>query len=202
MPRIGRIIVPNYPHYIVQKGTGGIKIFNNYGDRKFFLNILKKWLYKTSVKIWAYCLMNSHFHLLLVPLEKDNLAKCLHGLTFIYAQYFNSENKRNGRLWQNRYFSCPVDLGEHLWIAARYIERNPVRAGLVVSPEQWEWSSARYHIQDGTNIFSAGLSDWLKEEDRKDYSNFLVGGGKEEEIRKSTYSGRPFGSLEFHIRLG
>lgn len=72
--------------------------------------------------------MDNHFHLLLEPTDAEGLGKCLHGATFRYAQYFNGKYGRTGRLWGNRYFSCPIDKDAYLWAAVRYIERNPIRA--------------------------------------------------------------------------
>lgn len=201
MPRIARVIVPGYPHHIVQKGTGGTKIFCDDKDRTFFLKQLMEWSVRTMVKVWAYCLMATHFHLLLVPSDKESLGRCMHGLTTVYAQSFNPKYERKGRLWQNRYFSCPVDFGEHLWTAARYIERNPVRAKLIVTPEEWEWSSARFHVQGTKDRFGATLSEWLEEKDMREYSIFLKGEGREDDVRKATSTGRPFGDLAFYHKL-
>lgn len=201
MPRIARVIVPNYPHHVVQRGTNGERIFCDDRDRIFFLSNLKKLLHKTKVKILAYCLMINHFHLLLIPPDKNSLSKCIHGLTFIHAQVFNSKYDRKGRLWQNRYFSCPVDFGEHLWTVARYIERNPVRAKLIQKPDEWKWSSARFHIHGVRDKFEETLSELFEEKDRKEYSIFLGVEGGEEEVRKATSTGRPFGDLSFYERL-
>lgn len=196
MPRIARVVAPNYPHHITQRGTNKADIFVDKEDRKYFLYCLKEYADKTSTKIWAYCLMSNHFHLLLVPDTEEGLGKCLHGTTFRYAQYFNQKYERSGRLWQNRYFSCIVDKREYLWLVARYIERNPVRAKLTSKQEDWEWSSAKAHL-NGEKDVVLSLNGWLDETERDEYRRFAKGEAGEEEIRKATSAGRPLGNLRF-----
>jgi len=198
MPRIARVVVPNYPHHITQRGTNKTNIFIDDEDRGYFLQCLKDSAAKAETKIWAYCLMDNHFHLLLVPINEQGLGKCLHRVTFKYAQYFNQKYGRSGRLWQNRYFSCIVDKNEYLWVAARYIERNPVRAKIAKSAEDWKWSSARFHIKGGSPPV---LSNWLDKSEKAEYRRFVQNEGSEEAIRKATSNGRPLGDMKFVERL-
>jgi putative transposase len=200
MPRIARVVVLNHPHHVTQRGTNKAEIFIDDEDRKRFLQYLKDFTDKTNTRILAYCLMDNHFHLLLVPEKEGGLGKCLHGATFRYAQYFNQKHNRSGRLWQNRYFSCPIDKDEYLWYTAKYIEENPVRAGLVEKAEDWEWSSARVHIK-GVRDDTLNISDWLDKEEREKYIRFKIEKGKQNEIRKATSTGRPLGSAGFYERL-
>src|SRR4030067_3249706 len=144
MPRIARVVVPNYPHHVTQRGTNKTNIFIDDDDRGYFLQCLKESAVKTKTKIWVYCLMDNHFHLLLVPEKEQGLGKCLHGVTFKYAQYFNQKYGRSGRLWQNRYFSCIVDKNEYLWVDANNIERNTEQAKIVRRADIGEWSPAVY----------------------------------------------------------
>lgn len=200
MPRIARVVMPNYPHHVTQRGTNKAEIFTDDEDRKMFLQWLKHWTNKTNTKILAYCLMDNHFHLLLLPEKEDGLGKTLHGATFRYAQYFNQKHNRSGRLWQNRYFSCPIDKDEYLWQAARYVEENPVRAGLVEKAEDWEWSSAKANAERvGDSILS--LADWLDEREWEQYRRFRQKTGKEAEIRRATSTGRPLGNRDFHQKV-
>jgi putative transposase len=200
MPRIARVVVPDYPHHITQRGTNKMDIFLDNEDRTYFIQCVKDYLSKTQTRLWAFCLMSNHFHLLLVPEEEESLKKCLHGITFRYAQYFNLKYKRSGRLWQNRYFSCIVDKNSYLWAVARYIERNPVRAGIVAKLEDWRWSSAQAHIQSKRADFPS-LTEWLEESELESYKKFVSVNGNEEEIRKSTSTGRPLGDLDFLCRM-
>jgi putative transposase len=196
MPRIARVVVANYPHHITQRGTNRANIFHDDEDREYFLQNLNEFASKTGTKIWAYCLMDNHFHLLLEPDRNQSLGKCLHGATFRYAQYFNQKYDRSGRLWQNRYFSCPVDKEEYLWAVVRYIENNPVRAKIVDKAESWEWSSAKAHIM-GEQKETLILHEWLNETERPEYRSFIKDDGMNDEIRKATATGRPLGSMSF-----
>ncbi len=196
MPRIARVVVPKYPHHITQRGTNRTAIFLDDEDRRFFLQKLNDFAAKTKTNIWAYCLMDNHFHLLLEPTEQESLMKCLHGATFRYAQYFNLKYTRSGRLWQNRYFSCLVDKDEYLWAVVRYIEKNPVRAKIVEKAEDWKWSSAGQHIM-GTRSDSIILCKWLSKAESDKYNKFIESEESDEEIRKATMTGRPLGNSNF-----
>jgi putative transposase len=200
MPRIARIVVPKYPHHITQRGTNKSEIFIDNDDRLYFLKLLNEWLVKTKSELWAYCLMNNHFHLLIAPDSSDGLGKCLHGATFQYAQYFNNKYRRRGRFWENRYFSCPVDKDEYLWAVVKYIEMNPVRAKISQYPEEWRWSSAQKHSK-GRDNGDAKLYTWLEEQYRKEYAKMIVEEAMQEKIRKATSAGRPLFKENFLDKL-
>jgi len=177
-------------------------IFLDQQDRKFFLGCLRRWLEQTDTRVWAYCLMTNHFHLVLVPTTAEGMVRCLHGMTFRYAQYFNRRHRRSGRLWQNRYYSCPVEPGRHLWVVARYIERNPVRAGIVRSVEDWRWSSAEAHVR-GTSDGVLSEPSWLDRNEIGEYRRHLTMDEEEQEdeIRRATSTGRPWGTAGFVAKL-
>jgi putative transposase len=196
MSRIARIAAPGFPHHITQRGTNRSSIFLDDRDRTFFLSTLDHWTERSGTRVWAYCLMNNHFHLLLEPMDVEGLGRCLHGVTFLYAQYFNRKYNRTGRLWENRYFSCPVSKDTYLWAAVRYIERNPVRARMTGKAEDWRWSSAWAHI-NGMPDKSINLFEWLDKSARSEYVKFLSEDGNDVYIRKATSTGRPFGSPAF-----
>ena len=105
-----------------------------------------------------------------------------------------------GRLWQNRYYSAPLDARTHLWTVARYIERNPVRASIVLQAEDWRWSSARVHAR-GELDATISQPGWLEESDREAYRQFLNETGDESEIRCATSTGRPIGGVDFVLWL-
>ena len=200
MPRIARAVVPECPHHVTQRGSNRTDIFLDRQDREFFLQCLCKWSVETDTQVLAYCLMTNHFHLLLSPERPDGLGRCLHGITFRYAQHFNWRNGRYGRLWQNRYYSCPVDAGRHLWAVARYIEHNPVRAGIVRRAEDWPWSSAEAHTRGTRNPVLTEPS-WLARDEVSEYRRYVAATGMEDEIRRATRTGRPLGPTEFVTRL-
>jgi putative transposase len=200
MPRIPRVVIPDYPHHVTQRGSNRMEIFIDNQDREVFLSELRRWSGLTGTDVLAYCLMGNHFHLILIPHSEDGLARCLHGLTFQYAQHFNVKYARSGRLWQNRYFSCPIEPLGSSWAVMRYVERNPVRAGLVPKAEDWLWSSARAHIM-GTHDPRLSPTCVLTDEQRNEYREFMTEDSAENAIRKATTTGRPLGTPDFVMKL-
>ena len=144
MPRVARRIVPGFPHHITQRGTNRQIVFYTQQDRRVYLELLRENSRQAGVRILAYCLMVNHIHLIAIPEQSDGLAICLRRTHGRYAQYLNARRLRSGHLWQNRFYSCPMD-NAHLWIALQYVEQNPVRAGLVEAAEAFPWSSASAH---------------------------------------------------------
>ena len=203
MPRIARVVGPGLPHHITQRGNNRCQVFFDDDDRRFYLLTLVKYQRKYGLEVWAYCLMNNHVHVLGVPEREESLARCLAGVNLVYTQYVNRKQRRSGRLWQNRFFSCPVDKDEYLWPVLRYIERNPVRVGAAQTPWEYEWSSARYHVLGKPDPVVSG-PEWLMAEMRqRGYRSYLAGESEEtlKEIRQMTANGRPLGSRAFTTRL-
>ena len=198
MPRIARICAPNYPHHITQRGNNRGVVFFEDEDRKFYLEILCKYSHKWNLKIWAYCLMSNHVHILAVPGKPESLCKGIGGTNLIYTQYINRKYKQSGRLWQNRFFSTVIDKESYLWAAVRYIERNPVRAKLVAKAEDYQWSSAKGHVL-GIKDTVLSDSDWLQERERETYREFLMHGDAEFEasIKMATSAGRVLETEKF-----
>jgi putative transposase len=201
MPRTARLYLLNYPHHVTQRGVNKEQIFFDDEDYHVMLKYLKEASEKTSTEIWAYCLMPNHIHLLLVPTIEEGLGRCLHHSTFRYAQYFNKRYERTGRLWQNRYYSSIVEAETYLWAVARYIETNPLRSGLVRSPDEWRWSSASFHLNGTPDELIKKASDWLPEGFKERYREFLLDKADNTFIRKATLSCRPIGTEGFTSNL-
>ena len=146
MPRIARVVGTGLPYHVTQRGNYGQPVFDDAEDREKYLGWLRFYSRSSGLSIWAYCLMTNHVHFVAVPAEgKENaLARTFNQLHMRYAQYLNGRRKRRGHLWQGRFYSCPLD-DAHLYEAVKYVERNPVRARMVASPTDYEWSSARAH---------------------------------------------------------
>lgn len=200
MPRIARVVVAGLPHHITQRGNYQQDVFVNEEDRKQYLLWVKEYSIKHNLFILAYCLMHNHVHFIAIPNRPDSLAKTFNSAHMRYSQYFNRKLRQRGHLWQGRFYSCVLD-ESHLIVAARYIERNPVRAGLVEKPWHWPWSSALTHINEKDDgyikldylLSSVGMSytSWKDYIGYRDEKNFL------QHIRKHTLTGRPLGSAEF-----
>jgi REP-associated tyrosine transposase len=202
MPRIARAVAIQHPHHITQRGNNRTHVFFDDRDRQFYLNTLKLYSQEWELDIWAYCLMTNHVHILAVPSSDESLSRSIGRANLVYTQYTNRKYNRSGRLWQNRFFSTIVETEPYLWAVVRYIEYNPVRAGIVKNPEQYRWSSCNAHV---TGIADELLAQkgWLDEVSRKQYKDFLKTEDRETEqaIRRATSTGRPLGSEGFIKRI-
>jgi len=197
MPRIARAIAVGFPHHITQRGNNQQRVFTSKSDYKTYLSLLEKYSKKFGLEIWAYCLMPNHLHLVAVPKNPDSMSGVFHTVGTLYSQYFNHRKNRKGHVWQSMFFSCV--LGEtHLYTAVRYVEMNPVKAGIIDNPEDYRWSSAQVHVNRKLDNLLPGESYLISE--IKDWKNFLSeyeDGRIVKEIKSSTISGRPAGNKEF-----
>ena len=202
MPRIARVCAVDYPHHITQRGNNREAVFFDDEDRCFYLDTLKHYSKKLDIDIWAYCLMTNHVHILAIPRSEDALSKGMGRTNLVYTQYINRKYGRGGRLWQNRFFSTVVDEEVYLWAVVRYIELNPVHAGIASIAADYKWSSCLAHV---LGVADDLLSDnsWLDKKDMEAYKDFL----SKEDVRirdtisKATSTGRPLGGLDFIERL-
>ncbi len=146
MPRYPRQIKENWVYHVLQRGNNRQAIF--FSDKDFL--VFKEYMLMAKTKypcrIFAYALMSNHFHLLLQPLEKKNLSYFMKMLSQKYTQYINKSYSRTGGLWQGKYKFCPVAKDEHLLKCSVYIEGNPIRAGIVIDPTIYPYSSLRGKI--------------------------------------------------------
>ena len=199
MSRIARVVAVALPHHVTQRGNNRQTVFFDDDDRRFYLLTLAKYRQKYGVEVWGYCLIDNHVHVLAVPEREESLARCFAGTNLVYTQYINRKMSRSGRLWQNRFFSCPVDKDSYLWPVLGYIERNPVRAGKVRQAWQYPWSSALHHAK-GEPDFVVNEPDWFVKELRAmKYGRFLHEEPEDAvlEIRRMTATGRPLGTPAF-----
>jgi putative transposase len=172
-----------------------------------YLKLLAGYGRKHGFKVWAYCLLDNHVHLLAVSGTAAALARGIGLTNQVYTQYLNRKLCQSGRIWQNRFYLCVVENEQYLWAVARYIERNPLKVGLGRA-EDYRWSSAKAHLTGGKDPVLWALSTWLHPSKRTAYAEFLLAEDVEmdEEIRKATRTGRPFGSegfinmLEFRLK--
>jgi putative transposase len=142
---MARVVVPGLPHHVVQRGVRSLDVFFSDADRAEYLGLLADCGSRRGLVYWAWCLMSNHVHLLVVPAAADSLARTLGEAHRRYTRMVNFRQKVRGHLFQERFHSYPIQRDGHLLAAARYVERNPVRAGLVVQAEEWRWSSAAYN---------------------------------------------------------
>ena len=143
MARKPRLFAINTPYHITQRGNNKSPIFFSNVDRYFFLKTLKEAKAKHPCFIYSYCLMPNHFHLLIEPKEKEHVSLLMKLLGVKYVRYVNDVYKRTGTLWEGRFKCSLIDKELYFLACLRYIEMNPVRAGLSNAPELYRWSSYR-----------------------------------------------------------
>lgn len=147
MPRGTRLVLPNVPLHITQRGNNRQACFHTLMDYRCYLKWLGEYAEQTGCRIHAYALMTNHVHLLVSADTKTAPSAMMKALSQRYSQYFNRVYKRTGTLWEGRFRSCVVDAEDYLLACMRYIELNPVRAGMVKHPADYLWSSYRANAQ-------------------------------------------------------
>ena len=147
MPRQARIILKNTPHHVVQRGHNREAVFVEDADYRYYINTLKEWKEELNIKVYGYCLMTNHVHLIIDPCEGEaNLGKLMKRLAGRQTRYVNHLERRSGSLWEGRYKSSPIETDTYLLACNRYVELNPVNAGMVKQAEDYEWSSYRQRV--------------------------------------------------------
>ena len=142
MPRGKRLIVPNCPHHIVQRGHDRKAVFVCDEDYQHYINTLAETKQELGVAVYAYCLMTNHIHLIVDPLDQPaNLSVLMKKLSSKQTRYTNRLEGRSGTLWESRFKSSPVESDAYLLQCSRYVELNPVKANMVKQAENWKWSS-------------------------------------------------------------
>ena len=144
MARLARIVVPGVPHHVTQRGNRRLPVFFCDEDREVYLELLREGCAKAGVRCLAWCLMDNHVHLILVPEAAEGLRVALAEAHRRYTRHVNFREGWRGYLFQGRFASYPMD-DAHLMAAVRYVELNPVAAGLVDNAADWRWSSAASH---------------------------------------------------------
>jgi putative transposase len=141
MPRQARLVLPDVALHVVQRGHNRNACFWHDTDRMVYLTLLYDMSKQKGCAVHAYVLMTNHVHLLLTPRTSDSCARLMRNLGQQYVQYVNRRYERSGTLWEGRYRSCLVESSEYVLACHRYIELNPVRAGMVPTPDAYRWSS-------------------------------------------------------------
>lgn len=147
MPRRARITLPHISHHIIQRGNNRQPCFYSEDDCRRYLNWLKTCSDESQCQVHAYVLMTNHVHLLVTPSDIKGLGQLMKNLGQRYAQYINRTYQRSGTLWEGRFRSCIAGEDDYVLACHRYIELNPVRAGMVSHPAEYPWSSYRANAQ-------------------------------------------------------
>jgi putative transposase len=146
MPRLRRFCIAGVPQHIIHRGNNRQPLFFSDADYTLYLDVLAGAATKHGCAIHAYVLMTNHVHLLMTPLREDALPVTMRDAGRRYVQqHVNARYRRTGSLFEGRYKSILVDAQSYFFACCRYVELNPVRAGTVAQPEDYRWSSYRYH---------------------------------------------------------
>jgi len=144
MPRKARIVLKNTAHHIIQRGHNRQAVFVEPSDYQYYLSTLREWKEKLGVQIYGYCLMTNHVHLIANPgYDETHLGLLMKRLAGRQTRYVNYMERRIGSLWAGRNKASPIDTDEYLLACSRYVDMNPVRAGMVSHPQEYPWSSYR-----------------------------------------------------------
>jgi putative transposase len=199
MPRQARLVIPGYAMHVIQRGNDRKTCFRSHRDYLVYLVLLRDCSVEAGCLIHAYCLMPNHVHLLLTPRGIDSCAAQMHGVSQRYAAYFNRRYDRTGTLWEGRFKSCLVDSAEYMLACHRYIEMNPVRAGLVTTPAEYSWSS----FQGNAGLRKDSILTAHPERERLSTETYVDLFGETltntllMDIRNAANSGCPLGSQTF-----
>src|SRR5258707_10594833 len=200
MARLARVVIPDHPHHVTQRGNGRARTFFGDPDYALYRDLLAENCRAAGVEAWGWCLIPYHVHLILVPSDPDGLRRALGRVHRSYAGIIQARRKRSGHFWQGRFGAAAMD-EQHLAAALRYVSLNPVRARLVQRAQDWRWSSTRAHLRgkdDGVTALAPiqdrfpRFADLLDDEPEADLFDRL---------RAAESIGRPLGDDRFLARL-
>jgi putative transposase len=204
MPRIARIALAEVPYHITQRGNARQQIFFDDADHLLYLDLLGRHSAQARLRIQAWCLMPNHIHLIATPERSNSMSTALSRTHADFARHFNLKRRTCGHVWQARYFSCPLDRA-HFWQALTYVERNPVRAGLVNRAEEFRWSSASPRAGATPRPDFLELEEWQREYSAEARSKVIAPGVEElefgERLADASGRGRPLGDRAFISEL-
>ncbi len=199
---MARVVLAEVPHHVTQRGVNRQVVFFSDADRRVYLELVQHSARQFQTRLLGYCLMSNHVQWIANPGQPDSLARAFGEAHGRYAHYANALRNRSGHFWQNRFFSCAVE-ATHLWAALRYVERNPLRAGLVAVAEEWPWSSAAARTGGVARPDWLEVGAWSARFSAEEWRAYLSSSELTEadlHLRINTYTGRPAGSAAFLAR--
>ncbi|MBY4676814.1 REP-associated tyrosine transposase [Marinobacterium arenosum] len=209
MPRPPRLEIPGLPHHVVQRGVDRQAVFFDDDCYHTYLQYLQQYSYRYCLRVHSWCLMTNHIHLLVTPNSEKGISKLMQSLNSGYAQLINQRFRRSGHLWSGRFKSSLIDSDHYLLTCMRYIELNPVRAGMVTRPEDYRWSSYRHNALDGWQPWITPHEMYTalgknRRERRAHYREIVLSPLEEDQLgslRQATEQGRVFGSDRFQAQI-
>ena len=178
-------------YHVLNRGNARAEVFHKDGDYSAFLELMAKANERLPLRILGYVLMPNHFHLVLWPRGDGDLSRWMQWLLTSHVRRYHRHYHGSGHVWQGRFKAFPIDQGEHLLTVLRYVERNPLRAGLVAQAEAWAWSSLAWRGGRRPEL----LADWPVPCPRgwTAHVNSVQTGAEEAAVRRSIERGTPFG---------
>ena len=205
MPRKPRASAAGVAEHVIQRGNNRQVIFANEEEQKAYVTWLKQYAEKYQVAIHAWVLMINHVHLLCTPSDSTGISQMMQSLGRMYVMYFNRRYQRTGTLWEGRYKSCLVEEEAYLLKLYRYIELNPVRAGMVSEPADYSWSSYQCNaLGKKSDLLSAhgsylalGTTDKVRQANYRELFKHHVEGKLLHDIRQASNKGLALGNARF-----
>jgi len=196
MPRTARASVGEICYHVINRGNARQEVFLKKGDYQAFIELIGRASERVRMRVLAYCVMPNHFHLALWPYSDGDLGKWMQWLLTAHVRRYHQHYKTSGHVWQGRFKAFPVEQDDHMLTVLRYIERNPLRAGLVQRAEEWPWSSLqRWEVSQQTNMVHpwpvARPTNWVSWVNQPQTDVEL------EELRHSVNRGTPYGSPDW-----
>ncbi len=209
MARLPRLMLAGQAHHIIQRGNNRQAIVLSDADRQHYLAQLHDCAATSKVSIHAYVLMDNHLHLLASPEQEQSISQMMQAHGRRYVGWFNHKYERSGTLWEGRFRAALIDSEQYLMACMRYIELNPVRAGMCLSAEDYRWSSCAHHlgrrsdplVNDHALFWSMGNTPFERELAYREVLNQGVPEHERLQFHDSVIKGRPLGSPGFLKRL-
>ena len=210
MARTARVVLPGYPHHVIQRGHNRAPVFVRAVDYTFYLGLLREFKNRLGCRIYAYCLMTNHVHLVIEPgANASSLATLMKRIAGRYTRYINRVEQRSGTVWNGRYKSSPIETDRYFLACCRYIDLNPVRAGIVASPGQYRWSSFRSRSEgdkdtwlDDHSLFrELGATDRERKAGYRAWVHASIPDGEWKSIRMAAQRGHLTGGTRFRKEI-
>ena len=192
MPRTARASVGGICYHVINRGNRRARVFHDDRDYRVFAALMRQASERIPMRLAAWCLMPNHFHFVLWPLEDGDIGRWMHWLLTCHVRRHHKRYGTDGHVWQGRFKAFPIEQGHHLLTVLRYVERNPLRAGLVERAEEWQWSSLHEPRREAAPFPLESpverVTDWIVE------VNAQQSVDEESAIRSSIKRSRPYGS--------
>jgi putative transposase len=204
MPRRPRISTGGIVYHVLNRAAGRSRLFDKDDDYLAFLHVIAQTHSRLPLRLLAYCLMPTHWHLLLWPQDDGQLSEFMRLLSVTHTQRWHAHHHTagTGPLYQGRFKSFPIQQDHHFLIACRYVERNPLRAGLVQSADRWPWTSLCARMQKKPPSWLLPIKDWPVSRPKNWLAsvNRAETAGVLEALRQSVKRGRPYGEASWQLR--